>query len=236
MGRSDWRRAAPPRNPDDPPAPRNGHEFPVVMKAIDETGTPSAANENEAPPLDEVMEFLRLLWAVDQGLRSTSKHMETTLGLTGPQRLVVRLVGQYPGITAGGLAEILHVHPSTLTGVMKRLQKRGQVERKSDPLDARKALFFLTEAGHALDVPSASTVEAAVERALSRVPKARLEGARDVLTTLAEELGVGSAPLQFDGHGEGVAPPGAATPGVVAAGLPPALGLVGTRPGTESAP
>lgn len=158
------------------------------------------------------------------------------MGLTGPQRLVVRLVGQYPGITAGGLAEILHVHPSTLTGVMKRLQKRGIVERRSDPLDARKALLFLTEAGRALNVPSVGTVESAVERALSRVPKARLEGARDVLTTLAEELGVGSAPLAFDGHGEGVAPPGADTAGVVAAGLPPALGLAGTRPGTEPAP
>ncbi|REG36189.1 DNA-binding MarR family transcriptional regulator [Archangium gephyra] len=203
------------------------------LKELDAASTPSAANENELPPLDEGLEFLRLLWAVDQGLRSTSKSMETTMGLTGPQRLVVRLVGQYPGITAGGLAEILHVHPSTLTGVMKRLQKRGVVERRSDPLDARKALLFLTKAGRELDVPSEGTVEAGVKRALSRVPKSRLEGARDVLTALAEELGVGNAPL--DDHGEGAAP-GDDTAGVVAAGLAPALGLAGTRPGTEPAP
>lgn len=188
-----------------------------------------------APPMDEVMDFLRLLWAVDQGLRSTSKSMETSMGLTGPQRLVVRLVGQYPGITAGELAEILHVHPSTLTGVMKRLQKRGVVERRSDPLDARKGLLFLTEEGRSLNVPSDGTVEAAVKRALSRLPKARLAGAQDVLTALAEELGVGNAPLPLDGHGEGAAP-GADTAGVAAAGLPPALGLAGTRPGTEPAP
>jgi DNA-binding MarR family transcriptional regulator len=205
------------------------------LKELNATSAASVAHENQAPPLDEVMEFLRLLWAVDQGLRSTSKFMETTMGLTGPQRLVVRLVGQYPGITAGGLAEILHVHPSTLTGVMKRLQKRGIVERKSDPLDARKALLFLTEGGRALNIPSEGTVEAAVKRALSRVPKARLECARDVLTALAEELGVGNAPLSFDGHGEGTAP-GDVTAGVVVAGLAPALGFAGTRPGTEPAP
>lgn len=193
-------------------------------------------SSNEVPPLDEVMDFLRLLWAVDQGLRSTSKSMETTMGLTGPQRLVVRLVGQYPGITSGGLAEILHVHPSTLTGVMKRLQKRGVVERRSDPLDARKGPLFLTEEGRSQNVPSDGTVEAAVQRALSRLPKARLAGAQDVLTALAEELGVGNAPPPFDGHGEGAAPPGADTAGVAAAGLPPALGLAGTRPGTEPAP
>ncbi|MFE8597014.1 MarR family transcriptional regulator [Archangium violaceum] len=205
------------------------------LKEFDAAGTASAANENAAAPLDEVMEFMRLLWAVDQGLRSTSKVMETTLGLTSPQRLVVRLVGQYPGITAGGLAEILHVHPSTLTGVMKRLQKRGLVERRADPLDARRAPLFLTKAGQVLSVPAEGTVEAAVQRALSRVPKARLACAQEVLTALAEELGVGNAPLSFDGHGEGAAP-GDDTAGVVAAGLAPALGLAGTRPGREPAP
>jgi DNA-binding MarR family transcriptional regulator len=208
----------------------------VSLKEMGEAVMPSAANESAAPRLDAVMEFLRLLWAVDQGLRSTSKFMETTMGLTGPQRLVVRLVGQYPGITAGGLAEILHVHPSTLTGVMKRLQKRALVERKSDPLDARKALLFLTAEGRAVDVPSEGTVEAAVQRAISRLPKARLEGAQEVLLVLAEELGVGNSPLSFDGQGEGAAPPGADTAGVVAAGLPPALGFAGTRPSTEPAP
>jgi len=138
---------------------------------------------------------MRLLWAVDHGLQSTSKRMESTLGLTGPQRLVLRLVGRFPGITAGRLAQILHVHPSTLTGVLKRMEKRGLLDRKSDPLDGRKALFALTESGRALDVPATGTVEAAVQRALARLPKARLTAAQEVLATLAEELGSGDAPL-----------------------------------------
>ncbi|WP_257461174.1 MarR family winged helix-turn-helix transcriptional regulator [Archangium lipolyticum] len=166
------------------------------MKAIDEAGVQSTADETPRPPLGEVLEFMRLLWAVDHQLKSTSKLMESKLGLTGPQRLVLRLVGRYPGITAGQLARILHVHPSTLTGVMKRLEKRGHVERTADPLDARKARFSLTQGGRALDVPTTGTVEAAVERALSRVPEAQLVGAQDVLTALAEELGVGNAPLR----------------------------------------
>jgi DNA-binding MarR family transcriptional regulator len=164
------------------------------MNATDKTGVPSSADENTRPPLDEALEFMRLLWAVDNRLQSTSKHMEATLGLTGPQRLVVRLVGRFPGITTGRLAHILHVHPSTLTGVLRRLEQRGQVVRKTDPSDGRKALFFLTDAGRALDVPSAGTLEEAVRRVLSRMSKARLAQAQDVLTALAEELGVGNAP------------------------------------------
>ncbi|QRN98702.1 MarR family transcriptional regulator [Archangium violaceum] len=166
------------------------------MKPIDEAGDLSPADKNkEQQPLGEVLEFMRLLWAVDHGLQSTSKRMESTLGLTGPQRLVLRLVGRFPGITAGRLAQILHVHPSTLTGVLKRMEKRGLLERKSDPLDGRKALFALTESGRALDVPATGTVEAAVQRALARLPRARLAAAQEVLATLAEELGSGDAPL-----------------------------------------
>ncbi|MFL5349890.1 MAG: MarR family winged helix-turn-helix transcriptional regulator [Hyalangium sp.] len=151
---------------------------------------PTAQPEKaRGPQLGEVLEFMRLLWAVDHGLQSTSKRMESQLGITGPQRLVLRLVGRFPGITAGTLAQILHVHPSTLTGVLKRLEKRGLLERKSDPLDGRKALFALTEPGRALDIPSTGTVEAAVQRVLSKMNRARILHTQDVLTALAEELG-----------------------------------------------
>jgi DNA-binding MarR family transcriptional regulator len=170
----------------------------VEMKPIEEAGEQSSGEKSKGPPLGEVLEFMRLLWAVDHGLQSTSKRMESSLGLTGPQRLVVRLVGRFPGITAGKLAQILHVHPSTLTGVLKRLEKRGVLERKADPLDGRKALFALTETGRALDVPSEGTVEAAVARVLSRLARARILGAQEVLTALAEELGAAEAPL--DNH------------------------------------
>jgi DNA-binding MarR family transcriptional regulator len=161
------------------------------MKDLDESSEPPIEGQEKArgPQLGEVLDFMRLLWAVDHGLQSTSKRMEATLGVTGPQRLVVRLVGRFPGITAGTLAQILHVHPSTLTGVLKRLEKRGLLERKSDPLDGRKALFALTEAGRALDVPATGTVESAVQRVLSRMTRARILHTQDVLTALAEELG-----------------------------------------------
>ena len=46
--------------------------------------------EAKGPPLGAVLDFMRLLWAVDHALQSTSKRMESTFGLTGPQRLVVR--------------------------------------------------------------------------------------------------------------------------------------------------
>ena len=177
------------------------------MKPMDGSGEQSSENKGKGLPLGEVLEFMRLVWAVDHGLQSTSKRMESSIGLTGPQRLVVRLVGRFPGIAAGRLAQLLHVHPSTLTGVLKRLEKRGLIERKSDPLDARRALFQLTQAGRSLDVPAAGTVEAAVTRVLGRVARSRILGAQEVLTALADELGGHSAVEGSGGSGAGDAPP-----------------------------
>jgi len=131
---------------------------------------------------------MSLLWAVDHALQSTSKRMNETLGVTGPQRLVIRFVGRHPGISAGSLAETLHLHPSTLTGVLRRLQERGLVERRTDPSDGRKALFFLTREGATCDDTRAGTVESAVRRAIVRLKPVELAAARHALTVLAAEL------------------------------------------------
>ena len=133
---------------------------------------------------------MRLLWAVDHALQSASKRMESSFGLTGPQRLVVRIVGRFPGIAAGRIADILHVHPSTLTGVLKRLESRAVLQRRPDPRDARRALFMLTNKGRKLDVVRTGTVEQAVRRVLLKDPD-KVASAQEVLAALSEELDAG---------------------------------------------
>jgi DNA-binding MarR family transcriptional regulator len=146
-----------------------------------------AQEDGREPPLGAVLDFMRLLWAVDHSLQSASKRMESTFGITGPQRLVVRIVGRFPGISAGRVAEILHVHPSTLTGILKRLETRGVLQRRADPRDARRALFGLTPKGRKLDTVKTGTVEQATRRVLTRDPQ-KVAAAQEILAALAEEL------------------------------------------------
>lgn len=162
------------------------------------TPTSNGSAETDNTPLGEVLDFMRLLWSIDHGLQTTSKRMETQLGITGLQRMVLRLVGRFPGISAGHLARILHVHPSTLTGVLKRLEEKQFVTRTSDPLDARRALFTLTGRGRSLDIPSTGTVEAAVQRALERVPESKITASREMLRALSMELGSNPVSLSLE--------------------------------------
>ena len=143
-----------------------------------------------APRLGEVLDFMRLIWALDHALQKTSKRMRSAIGVTGPQRLVVRIVARFPGIPAGQIAQFLHVHPSTLSGILKRLEQQGLVRRRPDPKDRRRAFLGITEKGRRIDAAEVGTVEAAVERVMSRAPRAKLDGAREVLTDLAAALGV----------------------------------------------
>jgi DNA-binding MarR family transcriptional regulator len=138
--------------------------------------------------LGPVLDFMRALWALDHAVQSASKRMEARLGVTSPQRLVVRIVGRFPGISAGEVAEILHVHPSTLTGVLKRLEARKVLSRRPDPRDGRRALLSLTASGRRIDALRTGTVEAAVKQVLRDLPPRSADCARELAEALALAL------------------------------------------------
>jgi DNA-binding MarR family transcriptional regulator len=149
---------------------------------------PKAVADPEVKPLGETLSFMQLLWAVTHGLESASKRMHAELGVTGPQRLVLRIVGHHARISAGALAEVLHIHPSSLTGMLQRLEQAELIRRESDPFDRRRALIALTRRGMRLNDERAGTVEASVASALSKMSKERLAGAKAVLKAIAVSL------------------------------------------------
>jgi DNA-binding MarR family transcriptional regulator len=131
---------------------------------------------------------MRSLWGLNHVLESTSRRMKTRFGVTGPERMVVRLVGRAPGISAGELARTMRVHPSTLTGLLKRLVRRGVLVRRPDASDARRALFELTKKGQMVDKLRRGTVEAAVSAALESLPERDVQVAASVLDAVARRM------------------------------------------------
>lgn len=139
-------------------------------------------------PLGSTLGFMQQLWGLTHALQVTSKRMARTLGVTGPQRLVLRVVGQQPGITARELALTLGLHPSTLTGVLGRLERQKFLIRTVDPADRRRARFDLTAKGKAVDAERRGTAEAAVRRALARADDKTVARAQQMLAILVSEL------------------------------------------------
>jgi MarR family transcriptional regulator, organic hydroperoxide resistance regulator len=59
---------------------------------------------------DRTFVFLRTIWALDHGLQSHSKKLETEKGVTGPQSLILRILQFAPGAAPTELAHILCSH------------------------------------------------------------------------------------------------------------------------------
>jgi MarR family transcriptional regulator, organic hydroperoxide resistance regulator len=171
--------------------------MPTVSKLTQVSARPSRRRRKE--PLTDTLAFMRRLWAVDHRLRSLSRQMHTRMGMTGPQRLVLRLVGRASQITPSQLAALLHLDRGTLSGIVERLTSQRLLLRKPHPEDGRSALLQLSARGRVLDQEAAGTVEACVGRALASLPRSKVAAAAQVLEALARELeieeqrGAGSA-------------------------------------------
>jgi DNA-binding MarR family transcriptional regulator len=156
--------------------------------------TSHAGRRNRADPaadpvvLPDVLQFMQLLWALVHHLQKRSKRMNAELGVTGPQRLVLRVLGLVPGASAGTLAQILHVHPSTLTGVLHRLETQRLLRRVWDTADRRRAILHLTERGQRINRTARGTVEAAVSAALQSVGRRDAAATARALTTITGHL------------------------------------------------
>ena len=122
-----------------------------------------------AKPEGATLQFMQHMWELVHALDVRSKRMVKSVGVTGPQRLVVRMVGQRANQTASEIAATLNMHPSTLTGLLARLEGRGLLVRTIDVDDRRRARFELTVAGKKIDKLQRGTVEAAVRRAIARI-------------------------------------------------------------------
>jgi MarR family transcriptional regulator, organic hydroperoxide resistance regulator len=135
-------------------------------------------------PMGPALEFMQRIWRLNHALESLSSRMQKHFGITAQQRLVLRCIGRYPGITAGQLAALLHVDPGTVSAALNRLELRGLLERRRQPQDQRRSALGLTAAGRALNEPVQGTVENAVEQLLAGAASEELAAAAAVLERL----------------------------------------------------
>ena len=76
------------------------------------------------------------------------------LGLTACQSETILYLLKQPAdrvLTAGDVAQNLHLSQSTVAGVLKRLEDKGLIVRMTATQDRRRSVLLLTDAARALD-------------------------------------------------------------------------------------
>lgn len=138
----------------------------------------------EPTPLD----FLRRLWGLDHALDSASKRMLKELGITGPQRVVLRLVAEAGEMGPTEIAEQMMNHPATTSALLKRLEEAGYIRRTESKTDRRRTVVVVTDAGRVLGALKAGTIEVTVETVLQELAPEDVVACERVLEALTRAL------------------------------------------------
>jgi len=134
---------------------------------------------------DRTLVFLRTVWALDHRLQSHSKRMKVRAGVTGPQRLVLRVLAIAPETAPTELARILFFHKSTVSIILRSLEQAKLVRRCPNKNDRRGIVLVLTPKGRRVAEQRKGTVEAVFRKTLAKMKPRDVDIARDVLERLA---------------------------------------------------
>lgn len=136
---------------------------------------------------DEVFsKLLQLVRAVQSGMQDIDgRH-----GLSGAQLWILWQISAQPGLRVTELAEAQHIHPSTASNLLDKLEARGLVRRERSSADSRVVRLYLEEPGLALADSIPGPMQGRLRRALGEIPPPVLEGLREGLNLVLERVNV----------------------------------------------
>ncbi len=97
--------------------------------------------------ISEVMQSLRRIF---KAIQDYSHEVSNKFGITGPQLWALKTISQSESLSLSELSKRMYLHPSTITGVVDRLEKKGFVVRIRDKKDRRVISVRLTSKGRQL--------------------------------------------------------------------------------------
>lgn len=168
-----------------------------------------------APRIDDIIERnrrggmrydLEVLQALRRIIRATdiySRRLRVTHDLTAPQLICLLAVVDDEPLTATLLAERIHVGPSTVVGILDRLEAKKLIKRKRSEKDRRVIHVSATPQARRLARHAPSPLQDNLARELERLPvpeQKSIAGALERLVELMELTDVEAAPILETGE------------------------------------
>jgi DNA-binding MarR family transcriptional regulator len=126
------------------------------------------------------------MYSANLAVNRLYKPLLDKLGLTYPQYLVLAALYDEDNQTVGNLGDKLFLDSSTLTPLLKRMEKTGYLSRQRDPHDERQVRIRLTQRGRSARKKSMDFLDELV-KATGLTP-ARYRQLREELVNVRENL------------------------------------------------
>ncbi|MBU1340533.1 MAG: MarR family transcriptional regulator [Proteobacteria bacterium] len=93
------------------------------------------------------------------------------------------------GLKANELGKRAGLEPSTMTGILDRMERDGLVTREPDPNDRRANRIVLTKEGIDAETLATKVVSSTLEKIFGTIPQKDIETTKSVLRTILSNCG-----------------------------------------------
>ncbi|MBS1766677.1 MAG: MarR family transcriptional regulator [Acidobacteria bacterium] len=123
-----------------------------------------------------------------RALELYSKEVDVKFNLTAPQLWALWELGKEGALSLKELSARIQLHPSTVVGVVDRLESKGLVTRKTDTVDRRRVKLSLTAAGRALRKKAPHPAQGRLLLALQEMGDRSVSDIHKALLTLVKAM------------------------------------------------
>jgi DNA-binding MarR family transcriptional regulator len=138
------------------------------------------------------LRILRALRRITRAIALHSRQLAAVSHITAPQLMCLRTVIANGPMTATAISRDIHVSPSTVVGILDRLEDKGLVRRERGREDRRIVFVSATDAGRELEATSPSPLQKHLAEGLNALPEleqATITLALERIVTLIERDG-----------------------------------------------
>lgn len=134
----------------------------------------AAAESSKTPAIPKGSYELRVLQSLRRIIRAVEIHsrkLSQQHSITGPQLGCLLLLQECGPLTTTGLAKKVYLSPSTVVGIVDRLEEKGLVTRSRSSSDRRLVQIGVTEAGARLAEQAPSPLQDTLAEAFKTLPE-----------------------------------------------------------------
>jgi DNA-binding MarR family transcriptional regulator len=133
--------------------------------------------------ISEIMQSLRRIF---KAIQEYSHKVSGKYGITGPQLWVLKTIFLDGSLSLGDLSKRMYLHPSTATGLIDVLERKGYVARVRDQEDRRVVNVQLTAKGKRLAEKAPNPAQGKMIYGLNKLKKEELNLIYDSVQKLVD--------------------------------------------------
>jgi len=151
------------------------------------------------------LRILRALRRITRSIALHSRHLAACSHITAPQLVCLRAIIANGPLTATAISREIHVSPSTVVGILDRLEDKGLIRRERGREDRRIVFVSATEAGAELARQAPSPLQKQLADALNALPELEQATITLSLERIVDLMEAGGTPVA-DTHGDATSP------------------------------